>query len=107
MRRTPAHPVNPYIRNTFAGDLYLNLKRRDSFHWFRRILEHVLCMEISCPIPHRLYIPHPYGILAGLNSKIGEAVTLMHFCFLGPPDPLCHVNTLAPIQPPPTHDAYV
>jgi serine O-acetyltransferase len=51
------------------------------------MLEHVMCMEICCPIPERLYIPHPYGILCCSASKIGEDVTLMHFCLLGPKDP--------------------
>jgi serine acetyltransferase len=99
MKRTPAHPINPYIRNTFVGDFYLNLLRKGSFCWFRRILEHILHTEISGSLPERLYIPHPYGVNTGGTSKIGEDVTLMHFSCLGPNDPWFQGDITKPIHP--------
>jgi serine acetyltransferase len=107
MKRTPPHPINPHIRNTSTGDLYLNLKRKNRFHWLIRILEHVLCAEISCPIPQRLYIPHPYGILCGSPSKIGEDVTLMHFTLLGPKDPWYQGSSLENLYPTLEEGVYV
>src|SRR5438046_1052287 len=87
MKRTPVHPINPYIRNGWAADFYLNLVRLGRFHQLRRILEHVLHTQIGGDLPERLHLPHPYGILTGTTSKIGEDVTLMQFCNLGPKDP--------------------
>jgi serine acetyltransferase len=87
MKRTPVHPINPHIVNSFVGDLYLHLVRKGSFHRFRRLLEHVLCTEIRGDLPERLHIPHPYGILTGGTCQMGEDVTLMQFTSLGPKDP--------------------
>ncbi len=107
MKRTPVHPINPYIRNTFVGDFYLNLVRSGRFYWFRRIIEHVLCTEIWGSLPQRLYIPHPYGILAAAHSKIGEDVTLMQFCLLGPKDPWYQGDTLENVYPTLEEGVYV
>lgn len=87
MRRTPVHPINPHIRNGFPADFYLNLVRSRRFPKFRRIIEHVLHSQIEGSLPERLYLPHPFGILTGSTCRIGESVTLMHFCSLGPKDP--------------------
>ena len=90
MKRTPVHPINPYIRNGFTADFYLHLVRTGGFRWLRRVLEHILHTQIAGSLPERLHIPHPYGILTGSTCKIGEDVTLMHFCSLGPKDPWYH-----------------
>ena len=87
MKRTPVHPINPYIRNGFMADFYLNLLRCGKFVRLRRIIEHALHTQIGGAIPQRLHLPHPFGILTGRTCKIGEDVTLMHFCSLGPKDP--------------------
>jgi serine acetyltransferase len=107
MHRTPVHPINSYIRNSFAGDFYLNLRRKNRFRYFTRLLEHVLCTEISARIPERLYIPHPYGILTGSTSKIGENVTLMQFSLLGPKDPWYQGNTMEGVYPTLEEGVYV
>lgn len=107
MKRTPPHPINPYIRNTFMGDFYLNLRRKGSFRWLCRVIENVLCNEISAPIPERLYIPHPYGILTGAPSKIGENVTLMQFSLLGPKDPWYQGDSLEGLYPTLEEGVYV
>ena len=107
MKRTPAHPINPYIRNSFVSDFYLNLVRSRRFYWFRRIMEHVLCTEINGSLPTRLHVPHPYGILAGSTCKIGEDVTLMQFCLLGPKDPWFQGKTLENVYPTLEEGAYI
>jgi serine acetyltransferase len=107
MRRTPPHPINPHITNTYIGDFYLNLRRKNSFHLLRRILEHILCIEIAAPVPQRLYIPHPYGILTGSPSKIGENVTLMQFTLLGPKDPWYQGSSLENLYPTLEEGAYI
>jgi len=66
-----------------------------------------LCTEISCPVPERLYIPHPYGILAGGTSQIGEDVTLMQFCLLGPKDPWYQGDTMENVYPTLEEGVYV
>jgi serine acetyltransferase len=87
MKRTPPHPINPHIRNGYIADYYLNLVRSNRFQTLRRILEHVLHTQIAGTLPERLHIPHPYGVFTGSTCRIGEDVTLMHFCNLGPKDP--------------------
>ena len=87
MKRTPAHPINPHIRNGKVADFYLNLLRAGNMRWLRRFLEYFLAIEIGGSIPKRLHIPHPFGILTGGGCKIGEDVTLMQYSQLGPKDP--------------------
>ena len=99
MKRTPVHPVNPHIKHGYVADFYLHLVRTDRFRWFRRILEHVLCTEISGSLPVRLHIPHPFGIITGTSCKIAEDVTLMQFCNLGPKDPWYVGESLENIHP--------
>lgn len=89
------------------GDLYLNLRRSGRLHWFCRIIEHILCNEISARVPERLYIPHPYGILTGAPSKIGENVTLMQFSLLGPKDPWYQGESLEGLYPTLEEGVYV
>jgi serine acetyltransferase len=87
MKRTPVHPINPYIRNGFAADFYLNLVRSGRWHRLRRAIEHILHTEIAGSLPERLHVPHPYGVITGNTCQLGEDVTLMQFCLLGPKDP--------------------
>src|SRR5712664_3513435 len=87
VKRTPVHPVNPWIRNGFVADFYLHLVRKRSFCRFRRVLEHILHTQIGGSLPERLHVPHPFGVITGATSKMGEDVTLMQFCLLGPKDP--------------------
>lgn len=87
MNRTPVHPVNPHIRNGFVADLYLHTVRKRRHSQLLRILEHLLHTQIRGNLPDHLHLPHPYGILTGATCTLGENVTLMHFCSLGPKDP--------------------
>jgi serine O-acetyltransferase len=107
MKRTPPHPINPYIVNPKMADFLLNLKRSGRFVLVRRMLEHMLGTEIGCPLPERLYIPHPYGILAGTASRIAENVTLMHFTLLGPKDPWYQGPSLEGLYPTLEEGVYV
>jgi serine acetyltransferase len=87
MHRTPNHPINPHIRNGYLADLYLNTVRAGRGTLIRRVLEHALHSQIRGKLPEKLHLPHPFGILTGATCTIGEDVTLMHFCSLGPKDP--------------------
>ena len=99
MKRTPVHPVNPNIRNGFVADFYLNLVRKDKFTKLRRVFEHMLHTQINGSLPERLHLPHPFGILTGATCRIGEDVTLMHFCSLGPMDPWFQGEQADPANP--------
>ena|SRR5712691_6262509 len=107
MRRTPPHPINPWIRNGAVADFYLNVLRKGRFYWLRRALEHFLHTHISGSVPERLHLPHPYGILTGATSKIGEDVTLMQFSLLGPKDPWYQGDTLENVYPTLEEGVYV
>ena len=94
MKRTPVHPINPYISNGVIIDFYLYLLRKKRGHFIRKILGYLLAVELGGTIPERLYMPHPYGIITGSTCKIGENVTLMQFSQLGPKDPWYQGETL-------------
>lgn len=94
MTRTPVHPINPHIKNGVVVDVYLNLIRANRLLFLRRVMEHILCTQIQGNLPERLHVPHPYGILTGSTSRMGEDVTLMQFCLLGPKDPWYQGDTM-------------
>lgn len=88
MIKTPVHPRNPWISNGRLGDIYLwSLRRR--FRFLRKSLGTILNTDIDCPIPERLYLPHPFGIIVGTTSHLGNDVTLMQQVTLGGKDPWC------------------
>jgi serine O-acetyltransferase len=93
MQRTKRHPVNPWITNPFVADLYLSaLKNKRRI--LQRILETILHTHLSCPVPSSLYLPHPYGIIVGGHTKLGDHVTLMQQVTLGGKDPWCTAGDL-------------
>ena len=93
MQRTARHPVNPWIRNGYIADLYLQSLRRE-IRPVSRILSFLLGTEIACALPKALHLPHPYGIIVGAESSLGENVTLMHQVTLGGKDPWCAASNL-------------
>jgi serine O-acetyltransferase len=107
MKRTPVHPINPHIRNGFVVDFYLNLVRRGGSRRLRRLLEYFLHTEVAGNLPERLHLPHPYGITVGETSKLGEDVTLMHGCNLGPKDPWYQGDVREKIHPTLEEGVYV
>jgi len=106
MKRTPVHPINPWISNGFLVDLYLYALRK-KLRLLRRALETVLNTEIDCPIPAKLFLPHPYGIIVGTTSSLGENVTLMHQVTLGGRDPWCTNTDLSEDYPSLQEGVYV
>jgi serine acetyltransferase len=107
MKRTPVHPINPHIRNGYITDYYLDLVRKGRFSKVRRLLEYFLHTQIAGSLPERLHMPHPYGILTGGTCKLGEDVTLMHFCSLGPKDPWYQGDVTEKIHPTLEEGVYV
>lgn len=99
MKRTPVHPINPHIRNGFVADYYLNLVRKNPDSAVCRALEHLLHTQVRGKLPEKLHMPHPFGILTGATCTIGENVTLMHFCSLGPKDPWYQGDPRNPSEP--------
>jgi serine O-acetyltransferase len=43
----------------------------------------LLNCEFPCPIPNRLFLPHPYGIVVGKESQLFDDVVLMQQVNLG------------------------
>lgn len=85
---TLPHRINPWIRNSKLGDLYLSALRADRSS-IARVMELLLGSQIRCAIPRQLYIPHPYGIVIGKHCKLGEEITIMQQVTLGGKDPWC------------------
>lgn len=79
---TISYPKNKWIRNPKVGDLYLYCLRRQ---WFKlgKIIGLVLNSDISCKIPVRLFIPHPFGIIVGKQCELSNDVVLMQQVTLG------------------------
>ena len=50
----------------------------------------VLNCQIGCPVPERLIIPHPFGIVADTHCIIGNDVVLLHQVTLGVLCPYYH-----------------
>jgi serine O-acetyltransferase len=77
-----SYPKNPWLRNSKICDVYLCCLRK---HWRlpSRLLELLLSCEIACPIPDRLFLPHPSGIIVGEESELSDDVVLMQQVTLG------------------------
>jgi serine O-acetyltransferase len=87
------HPRNPWIRNGRLADLYLwSVHKRIRF--IKSALGALLNTEIACELPERLFLPHPYGIIVGPFSELGNDVTLMQQVTLGGRDPWCDKKNL-------------
>lgn len=80
------HPKNIYISNGKLARLYLRLLR-SRFPSAGRLVGVFLGNEIRCRIPGRLFLPHPYGIIAGLGTVLEDDVVLMQQVTLGGKDP--------------------
>src|ERR1035441_2752651 len=87
------HPKNPWISNGRLAEIYLWSVRR-KVPLLKRILGGFLGTEIDCDLPERLFLPHPYGIIVGGFSELGNDVTLMHQVTLGGKDPWCRKKDL-------------
>lgn len=76
------YPKNPYIRNSRVANLYLSLLR-SKWHAPARALGLVLGCDIACPVPERLFLPHPSGIVADTECVIENDVVLLQQVTLG------------------------
>ena len=54
-----------------------------------RVVGGFLGTDIGCDLPERLFLPHPFGIIVGAFSELGNDVTLNHQVTLGGKDPWC------------------
>jgi serine O-acetyltransferase len=76
------YPKNPYIKNSRMAELYLSAlraKRRIP----AKLLGLLLGCDILCPVPKRLFMPHPFGIVADSDCVLGEDVVLLQQVTLG------------------------
>jgi len=73
---------NPYIRNTKLAEFYLFWLRK-GWRIPIRLAELLVNSQIACPIPERLYLPHPFGIVTGTCCKLGNDVVLLQQVTLG------------------------
>jgi serine O-acetyltransferase len=80
------HPLNKFIKNRRLANIYLKLLRR-RIPIVSKVLEIILNNEIACKIPESLFLPHPYGIVAGKHVGLAEYVVLMQQVTLGGKDP--------------------
>jgi serine O-acetyltransferase len=77
-------PRNPNLRNGPLAIFYLYLLR----HGWRRLARAaglVIGCEIRSPVPARLFLPHPNGIVVGNSARIANDVVLLQQVTLG-----CH-----------------
>jgi len=84
------YPKNHCIKNGKLAALYLYCLRNN----WRRIGKAIglfLSCQISCPIPNRLFIPHPVGIVTGERARIADDVVLLQQVTLGCKSPYAGV----------------
>jgi serine O-acetyltransferase len=86
MGKRYTYPKNKWISNSKLVLVYLFFLRK-KWKAFYRPIELLLGSEIRCPLPERLFLPHPYGIIVGSHVRLGENVVLMHQVTLGGKDP--------------------
>src|SRR4051794_31223925 len=77
-----SYPRNESVKNGPLISIYLLALRR---HWRvpARILGLSLSCEIRCPVPERLFLPHPNGIVAGNHTRLANDVVLLQQVTLG------------------------
>jgi serine O-acetyltransferase len=75
-------PKNPHIKNTKFSNLYIFFLRK-KWRIPKKVLGLLAGCDILCPIPERLYMPHPFGIVADTRCKIGNDVVLLQHVTLG------------------------
>ena len=73
---------NHNIRNGRLTRLYLFCLRR---RWkiLSRLFGLAIGCEIRCPVPERLFLPHPNGIVVGGRTRISNDVVIMQQVTLG------------------------
>jgi serine acetyltransferase len=81
-----SYPKNPYIRNGKIADLYLFFLRRKWSIPAKLLGFHLNC-QISCDVPERLFMPHPFGIIVDNNTQIANDVVLLQQVTLGIANP--------------------
>lgn len=77
---------NPYIRNGRPARLYL-WTIRHGLRAASKAVGMVLNCQINCPVPERLFLPHPLGIVADTCCTIGNDVVLLQQVTLGGRNP--------------------
>jgi serine acetyltransferase len=77
-----SYPKNRYVYNSKLGALYLSCLRKQ-WRIPGKILGTLLNCDIFCKIPDRLFIPHPYGIVAGGQTVLSNDVVLLQQATLG------------------------
>ena len=82
----PHYPKNRWISNGDIADFYLWAERH-RIPVLRQLLQILLGTQILCPIPEMLFLPHPFGIIVGPSSELGNNVVLMQQVTLGGNDP--------------------
>lgn len=100
------HPKNPWISNGRLIDLYL-WARRKGWKLIHKPIGLLLNTDIDCPLPERLFLPHPFGIIVGTTSKLANDVTLMQQVTLGGKDPWCIDTDLSDDYPTLEEGVYV
>jgi len=101
-----AHPRNPWISNGRLVEWYLwSLRHRVKI--ISKVIGTILNTDIDCPVPERLFLPHPFGIIVGTTSKLADNVTLMQQVTLGGKDPWCTDTDLTDDYPTLEEGAYI
>src|SRR6187549_4078765 len=73
---------NPYRRDGKLADCYIFWLRR-GWRIPTRIIEMMVGSQIACPIPDRIFLPHPFGIVTGTCCELGNDVVLLQQVTLG------------------------
>jgi serine O-acetyltransferase len=74
--------ISIFQHNPAVAKLLFFLIRRN-WRWPKRALDLLLGGDITCPLPHQVFMPHPYGITIHCGTQIGKNVVIMQQVTIG------------------------
>jgi serine O-acetyltransferase len=74
--------ISIFQHNPAVARLLFFLIRRN-WRWPKRALDLLLGGDITCPLPHQVFMPHPYGITIHCGTQIGKNVVIMQQVTIG------------------------
>jgi serine O-acetyltransferase len=77
-----SHPKNPWIRNSLAARVMIQLSRR-RVPVVSRVFMYLMGCDIGVRLPESVFLPHPMGIVVHRGTVIGNNVVIGHQVTLG------------------------
>lgn len=77
-----AHPYDPHISNGKLAMWLIRLSRKRIPGLFRFYSAYLNC-DLGMALPDSVFLPHPFGIVLSVGSRIGDDVVIGHQVTIG------------------------